>query len=225
MRHTLDVKHIYEDSLFELSAIPPIESEEDEEQYAAGLEHLYAKHSNVLMQMAKAAYELRSQMKEAGAEDGFDRLDDCHTFLDRFYMSRIGIRVLAGQYLGLRQQHFDAGLNNPANDYLGIICKRTSAYHVVSHAAHDATWMCQRTFGEAPEVTVQGNLDLTFAYIPTHLHYILLEIIKNSMRATMERHNFVDTDQDVPPVQVVIADSEQNEDVVIKISDQVRFGE
>lgn len=47
--------------------------------------------------------------------------------------------------------------------------------------------------------------------------YILLELIKNSMRATVEFHGM---DGDFPPIKVVIADGKDNEDVVIKVSDE-----
>jgi pyruvate dehydrogenase kinase 2/3/4 len=45
----------------------------------------------------------------------------------------------------------------------------------------------------------------------------MLELLKNSMRATMEWHG---VDGDLPPIKVVIADGAENEDVVIKISDE-----
>ena len=77
--------------------------------------------------------------------------------------------------------------------------------------------MCTRSYGDAPEVSLHGRRDLTFMYVPTHLHYILMELLKNSMRATMEYHE--DSDQK-PPIRVVIADSPTNEDVVIKVSDE-----
>jgi len=230
------VKQVYIDSLLQLSAVSPILTSEEEEQYASDLDKLYSKHPNVLIQIAKGAYQLRIEMREQnGSNNGsqalqspateFERMQECHSFLDRFYMSRIGIRVLAGQYLALRQQHLNPYTDNPNNDYLGIICKHTSPHEIVLHAAEDAAWMCQRHFGEAPEVMVSGNIDLTFAYIPAHLHYILLELIKNAMRATMEKHFASDGDDysdidDVPPINVVIADSLENEDVVIKISDE-----
>mmetsp|Transcript_10925 Transcript_10925/g.16139 ORF Transcript_10925/g.16139 Transcript_10925/m.16139 type:complete len:105 (-) Transcript_10925:392-706(-) len=43
-------------------------------------------------------------------------MEEPHAFLDRFYISRIGIRVLIGQYLSLRQQ--------PVHNYIGIICQK-----------------------------------------------------------------------------------------------------
>jgi pyruvate dehydrogenase kinase 2/3/4 len=47
--------------------------------------------------------------------------------------------------------------------------------------------------------------------------YIMLELLKNSMRATMDWHG---VDGDIPPIKVVIADGQDNEDVVIKVSDE-----
>jgi pyruvate dehydrogenase kinase 2/3/4 len=76
--------------------------------------------------------------------------------------------------------------------------------------------MCRRRYGEAPEVSIHGRSDLTFQYVPTHLHYILMELLKNSMRATIEYHGV----ENMPPIRVVIADGERNEDVVIKVSDE-----
>jgi len=249
-----EVKDIYVQSLLQISSVPPIRTPQQEEEFARELERLYEKkHSNVLIQMAKGAYQLRKQMRKGemviennvtqqqpkygnnpqnkGKESSpleFEQMQQCHTFLDRFYMSRIGIRVLAGQYLALREQRRNPHIDD--DDYIGIICKTTSPHHAVLRAAEDATWMCQRRFGDAPEVVISGNLDLTFAYIPNHLHYILLELIKNAMRATMEKHRgggdddeeayWNESDEDVPPVHVVIADGTENEDVVIKVSDE-----
>ena len=243
MDSTKIVKQIYIDSLLQLSAVPPIQTPEEEEAYATELDRLYAKHSNVLILMAKGAYELRSETRkkeETGEENNalssssseatmeFEGMNKCHSFLDRFYMSRIGIRVLAGQYLALRHQLLQQSepmTDDPNNTDIGII-KTTSPYQEVLRAAEDATWMCDRQFGDAPEVIISGNVDLTFAYIPTHLHYILLELLKNAMRATMENcygkddSPYMDTDVDIPPIHVVIADSLNNEDVVVKISDE-----
>ena len=45
--------------------------------------------------------------------------------------------------------------------------------------------------------------------VPSHLHYIMLELIKNSMRATVDFHGLDEMDKN--PIRVVIADGEENE--------------
>jgi pyruvate dehydrogenase kinase 2/3/4 len=61
------------------------------------------------------------------------------------------------------------------------------------------------------------------SYIPSHLYYILFELIKNSMRATAEHHKALrneDDLEDLPPVIIIIGSSGRSEDVSIKVSDQ-----
>jgi len=169
-----------------------------------------------------------SATTEATDEElAFERMIGCHRFLDRFYMSRIGIRFLAGQYLSLRRESNTSSINDPQQlsrnhpaaqqDYIGMICSTTSPHDCVRQATADASMMCRRTYGRCPPVQVSGRLDLTFSFIPAYLHYILLELLKNALRATMDRHLHGDC---LPPVEVVIADGMDNEDVVIKISDE-----
>ena len=108
-------------------------------------------------------------------------------------MSRIGIRVLAGFYRSLRTQQswtlntmmMNGGDDHPTRNYIRMICSHTSPYKIVQQADNDATKMCYRKFNVAPEVIIQGRLNLTFSYISTHLHYILLELLKNIMRAAV----------------------------------------
>ena len=209
------VRDMYVNSFLELIEQPKITCPEEEAAFAARLDSLYQAHSNVLIQMAKGAFELRAAVRNGaiksttGRKMKFDEMDQCHNFLDRFYMSRIGIRVLAGQYIALRQP--------PNENFIGMVCKATSPYDIVSNAVEDAKFMCDRKFGDSPDVIISGRKDLTFSYIPDHLHYILLELLKNALRATVETHGI---DADYPPVEVIIADGNENEDVVIKVADE-----
>ena len=202
------VRELYTQSYCEISHFSEtIDTPEKEEEFAALIENIYERHSSVLVQMAKGAFEFRSAVR--GQQENYEIQEDTNAFLDRFYLDRIGIRVLIGQYLALRQP--------PVKNYVGIICSQTSPYEIVKRAIDDAAFMCSRKYGDAPEVIMSGRLDLTFPYVPTHLHYILLELLKNSMRATVEWHGI---DEDYPPIKVIIADGDENEDVVIKVSDE-----
>lgn len=240
MKSVQQVKELYTTSFLEILSVdkhPPTREgrEEWESKFARILENVYERHSSVLVQMARGAFELRAAIRKGallgGDDDGcegegqktksdaeiqigrdaveFELMESTHAFLDRFYISRIGIRVLIGQYLSLRQP--------PVESYVGIICSKTSPYEIVKRAIDDAAFMCTRKYGDAPEVIITGRLDMTFPYVPTHLHYIMLELLKNSMRATVEYHGI---DADYPPIKVVIADGSENEDVIIKVSDE-----
>ena len=223
------VKGIYIHSLLSLLEISPPNTPTRERDFGILLQELYQNHSHVLLQMAKGAWEFKSKLKgqsRRGAALGnakndktelnsvitFAQQEECHAFLNRFYASRVGIRVLAGQYLAVRQQWLQQQMHpcslrirtadpmsvpapSPAHGYIGMICQDTSPYELVQSAIDDATRLCVAQFGEAPRVVVHGRLDLTFPYIPTHLHYILLELLKNALRATVEHYYYKEQQQ------------------------------
>ena len=55
---------------------------------------------NVVPVMAMGVAELKRELK---AEGGLTELPEIHQFLDGFYMSRIGIRILIGQHIALHE--------------------------------------------------------------------------------------------------------------------------
>ena len=68
-------------------------------------------------------------------------------------------------------------------------------------------------------MVIVGRTDLHFPYVSSHLSYMLLELLKNSMRATVETHGI----DKMPAIKIIIADGEANEDVVIKVSDEGNY--
>lgn len=96
--------------------------------------------------------------------------------------------------------------------WYGVIQKECHPATVIKNATDDAEETCTRTYSVAPEVKIVGNVDLTFSYIPEFLHYIIYELLKNSMRAVVERYG-EETD-DLPNIDVIIADGD--DDIAIK---------
>lgn len=96
-----------------------------------------------------------------------------------------------------------------------MICTHLNLCDAVDFAVQRATQVSRETYGLAPEVTCTGDLQSTIPYIPTHLDYMLYELLKNAMRAVIESHR--DTSQP-PAIHIRICEAEN--DVTFRISDQ-----
>ncbi|KAK9465849.1 mitochondrial branched-chain alpha-ketoacid dehydrogenase kinase-domain-containing protein [Lipomyces arxii] len=133
------------------------------------------------------------------------------SFLDRFYMSRIGIRMLIGQHIAINEE--------PARDnYVGVICTKTNVRELAQEAIENARFICEDYYGlfDAPKVQLVCKPDLNFMYVPGHLSHMLFETLKNSLRAVVETHG--SEAEEFPPVKLIVA--EGKEDITIKISDE-----
>ena len=205
--HVSEVASWYKKSFQQLIDCPAPKDVKTEQLFAKTISDIYERHSGTLLMMAKGAYEIKQIL-------GYDTITFAeqdllqHKFED-FYSSRIGIRMMIGQYLSLRDE------SNTDPNMIGLISLRCSPYDIAQEAIHDANYICTRTHGEAPKVEIKGP-DLHFPYVPTHIKYIFVELLKNSMRATIEKHG---TDHP-PPIKIIISDGEKNEDIVFKISDE-----
>jgi len=206
------VRDWYLRSLLDIRRFPTPSTAAEELQFTELLRGIYERHAHTLITMAKGVVEFKKKLQEDAGGEKVDLTDyqGVHHFLDGFYMSRVGIRVLIGQHLALHEEQRD--------DWVGLVCLNTSPAAVAKAAIEDARYMCDRQFGVCPDVTLHGCLNETFPFMPSHLHHILFEIIKNSLRAVVEFHG-QDAD-DYPAVRVIVADSKDNEDVVIKVSDE-----
>ncbi|KAL0959514.1 hypothetical protein HGRIS_011224 [Hohenbuehelia grisea] len=137
---------------------------------------------------------------------------DIQTWLDRFYLSRIGIRFLIGQHVALNTQHAH-------EDYVGIICTKANVHDIVQEAIENARFVCEEHYAmfKGPPVQLICPKELSFPYVPGHLSHICFELLKNSLRAVVERYG-VDQEDSFPPIKVIVV--EGKEDITIKISDE-----
>jgi pyruvate dehydrogenase kinase 2/3/4 len=196
------VKQMYVESFRDLVELPCPGTCQDEQRFTETLENIKERHNNVVSIMARGIQELRQTL-------GTDELNpEIRQFLDRFYMSRIGIRMLIGQHIAMHEG------SRPG--YAGLICEKCSPAAVVKEAIGNAQNLCLLHYTVAPEVGVFGKVDLAFTYVPSHLHHMLFELLKNSMRAVVEFHGHECSN--LPTIRVVVA--EGREDLTIKISDE-----
>ncbi|KAJ1375434.1 Signal transduction histidine kinase-related protein, C-terminal [Sesbania bispinosa] len=192
----LKVRDWYIDSFRDLRSFPDIKNMNDEKEFTEMIKAIKVRHKNVVPTMAMGVQQLKKGMDPK-------IVYEIHQFLDRFYMSRIGIRMLIGQHVGL---------HNP--NCVGYIHIKMSPLEVARNASEDARSVCCREYGSAPDVHIYGDPDFTFLYVPAHLHLMVFELVKNSLRAVQER--FMDVA--LPPVRIIVADG--IEDVTIRVSDE-----
>ena len=89
---------------------------------------------------------------------------------------------------------------------------------MISYFTSDqAEYVCNRQYGQTVPVNVFSQKNRTFSYIPSILRHIVFELLKNSMRATIETH---ENDDELPPIKVIISDGDNNSDIIMKISDE-----
>ena len=71
---------------------------------------------------------------------------------------------------------------------------------------------------EAPKVIIECNENLRYMYIPAHLSHMIFEVVKNSLRAVVERYGTDLEASKYPPITIVVGDG--SEDFTIRISDK-----
>ncbi|KAG0144818.1 hypothetical protein CROQUDRAFT_79530 [Cronartium quercuum f. sp. fusiforme G11] len=185
------------------------------ERFTQALSVIKRRHDPVVTTVAQGILEYKdfisgpAKKKISATTTLIDR--SVQTFLDRFYMSRIGIRVLIGQHIALNQLE-------PHPDYVGVICTNTNIYQICREAIDNAMFICEEHYGlfKAPSVQLVCPQDLSFMYVPSHLNHMVFEVVKNSLRAVVETRG-VDADE-FPAIKVIVAYGE--EDITIKISDE-----
>eukprot|EP01135_Chromosphaera_perkinsii_P008016 Nk52_evm88s1073 gene=Nk52_evmTU88s1073 len=189
------VHDLYMKAYRALKAFPSIETTRDEERFSVLLSFLVEKNQNIIPTLALGAYESQKYMSQS----------DLESFVNNTMRSRIGIRLLAGQHLAVR---------DPKPDCIGLIELNLSPHKAIK----EVTSVVQKTFEDefnfTPDVVIKGHLDATFAYIPSHLHYMLSEILSNSIRALLNTRR---GEEKIPPIEVTIAKGSQ--DVTIRVMD------
>ncbi|KAL0809546.1 hypothetical protein ABMA28_011082 [Loxostege sticticalis] len=192
---------------------PPVLS-----QFCERLVHIRNRHADVVQTMAQGVLELKeSHEVDPGTENSIQY------FLDRFYMSRISIRMLINQHtllfgeqIGAKQASVN-GIGNGGR-HIGSIDPACDVVAVVKDAYENARFLCDRYYLASPELEIlQGGVPsdrpMPIVYVPSHLYHMLFELLKNAMRAVMEHHESAP-----PPIQINLIAGK--EDIAVKMSDR-----
>ena len=192
-----EVRSLYIDSMRRIHSFD-IETYEDAIAFSSVIDDVKKRHGGVAEDISRSVQTLKSTCGEDSVSvDGF---------LDRFYMSRIGIRMLIGHYLSVTKGH-------PS-----IVETECSPYSIIKDSIIDCEELCLINYGTIPKIKITGNPEYTFTYIPSHIYYITLELLKNSARSIVENKSELFSQQQTNgEINVMISEGE--DDLIIKISD------
>ena len=154
-------------------------------------------HANTIPILARGFLECRKYISPT----------EVTRFLDEHLRARIGTRLIAEQHIALHissQPHCgpDSKYQHDGNSSsIGVIDTALRPAEVVRHCESFVSEICELKYGVRPTVVIDGQPDTRLAHVPTHLEYILTELLKNAFRATVE------SGKEREPVEVTIAAS------------------
>ena len=214
-QHISHVYELYYEAFERFRKVPPVRSLDDNDKFCDVIKSLLKEHLSVIPQLAMGILEIQNSVSS----------EECDRFMRTLLRSRISRRVIAEQHLALTETyhspwHFPNAkkpLTAPEEDFVGEIFLKCNAKEVVQKCAATARDLVRKAYGPdvaIPEVVLQGHLETTFPYIPSHLEYIVGELLRNSIQAVIEQKGLPNP----PPIEVLICEAAQH--IIIRISDQ-----
>lgn len=153
-------------------------------------------HSNTIPILARGFLECRKYISPG----------DVTRFLDEHLRARIGTRLIAEQHIALHlssQPHsggrISSEVSSPPSSYVGVIDTALRPADLIRNCESFVSEICELKYGVRPTLVINGQPDVTIAHVPTHLEYIITELLKNAFRATVE------SGKEREPVEVTIA--------------------
>ncbi|VDC03594.1 unnamed protein product [Peniophora sp. CBMAI 1063] len=140
--------------------------------------------------------------------------DQLDAFMRRMLVSRMSRRVLAHHHIALSDAYNGRDTDDAGESHVGVIYTGLSLGKSVRKVAS----ILREAEGSQmvwPEVLLEGHLDAKFSYIKEHLEYIIFELLKNAMQATVARHS---GSSSLPPILVTVVAGA--DDISMRISDQ-----
>jgi len=195
----LAVHELYIRAFHILNDFPEILSNEDVVKYDGVLKTLLEDHKDVIGSLAQGFKECKKHVSDNAV---------ISSFLDRTLTSRLGIRMLVTHHLLLQE-------SKPG--YIGLVNLGMGLRDICQRWINFVQELTEDKYGHCPQIKISGHIGAHFPYIEMPLDYILPELLKNAVRATIENNSNV-RGANLPTVHMILASN--REDFIVKISDR-----
>lgn len=190
-----------------------VKNMEDNSKFCLLIADLLDNHGNIVPDLIVGVKEI---VRTSSHENDGVILDH---FMKTMLMSRISRRVIAEQHYSLTQA-FNQGVTNDDKDntYIGEVFLQCRPAELLQTSIEKVTDSIRASYPgcELPLFEIEGDVDTVFPYLRSHIDYILGEILRNSVEATILSAQ----SQGSRPKPILISVSSTNENVFIRVSDQ-----
>ncbi|KAK3685844.1 branched-chain alpha-ketoacid dehydrogenase kinase [Podospora appendiculata] len=215
--HINEVYDLYYNAFDTFRKIKEIKTLDDNDKLCQVVQSMLKAHLTVIPKLAMGILECTDLM-DATALD---------KFMNTILRARISRRVIAEQHLALTDTFhapwFSPGAKLSESEFIGEVFLKCVAKDVVERCGATIHRIAQQAYGPSvvlPEITIDGHLTASFPYILSHLEYIIGELLRNSVQATVEVHQRRNSPAHLPPPPIEVTICESPQHVIIRISDQ-----
>ncbi|KAJ9475848.1 [Pyruvate dehydrogenase (acetyl-transferring)] kinase 1, mitochondrial [Pseudozyma hubeiensis] len=238
------IARLYASSFETLVKFGQIQTQEDNKRFTAVIEDLVSAHAQNIPTLARGFQEARKYMDARQISAFLDAAIHSRIAIRMIAEQHLALSATSNESTNVqsetrnrREDSFEdhshhlldpdlppEGTSSQGHhDYgsptaVGIIETQLSPARMTRMCAAFVRDLCEGTLGAAPDLILEGDLDVTYTGVPVHLEYVMTELLKNSYRATTEKFFKSHSSSKMPPVIVTIAQSANH--VSLRIRDQ-----
>lgn len=179
------IRDWYVTSMEDIINAPNPNTYENCKKFSNIINKIVDRHSNTLTVMAKGIKKLRNEIIDKNDNDINDEIQ-INRFLTNFYKNRTKTRLLLQNFLQLSNINYDYSNNN--SEIIGIINQNCILTNVLRNAIDEVECITLHNHLELPEFNINID-DLNFTYVEFYLKFVLVEILKNSVKAVNDINN------------------------------------
>lgn len=155
---------------------------------------------------SQALAALHSEHDDNGAAEGLQ----ISSFLDAFFSQRVGLRFLVEHYLASR---------TPRDGFAGLIQMECSPVELMTTLAKATEEQMHVLFGGAPRIEVHGDDSQRFSFVPSHIEFVVGELLHNAAKSTIRHHLQSVGGQltTLPSIKVIVAASDAHVNIKVEV--------
>ena len=146
-----------------------ITSLQDEVRFTDVLADLVQNHLHTIPTLARGFLECRKYISP----------EEVMTFLDEHFRARISTKLVAEQHIALHcssQPYQDtADAYATSSSFIGVIDTELQPASIINSCGNFVSEICELKYGVRPTWVIDGEPSITFAYLPSHLEYVITE--------------------------------------------------